>query len=128
LEALVSLILPERILRQAHRFVYSFALTLDYLSTLREQNAWPYVYGPEVQCLPLDVPLEDVIMLLKCDGGVIIEKFVSLESIDKAYGEICPKMEESRMEGGLFPSMFAPQFIHLSPLVRIRAKPNVAQE
>ena len=96
LEALISLILPDRILRQAHRFVYSFTLTLDYLSTLREQDAWTYVYGPEVQCLPLDAPLEDVIMLLKCDGGVIIEKFVSHESINKAYDEICLKMEDDR--------------------------------
>lgn len=102
LEALVSLILPERILRQAHRFVYSFTLTLDYLSTLREQDAWPYVYGPEVQCLPLDVPLEDVIMLLKCDGGVIIEKFVSRESIDKAYGEIFVRKWKSREWKGAF--------------------------
>jgi hypothetical protein len=53
-------------------------------------------YRPDVQRLPLDARLEDLIMLLKRDGCVIIEKFVSHESIDKAYEEIRPKMEVDR--------------------------------
>jgi hypothetical protein len=59
-------------------------------------------YGPEVQRLPLDAPLEDVIMLLKRDGAVIVEQFVSHESIDKAYEEIRPKMEDDREWKGTF--------------------------
>ena len=53
-------------------------------------------YGPQVQRLPLDAPPEDVIMLLKRDGGVIIEKSVSHESSDKAYDEIRPNMDDDR--------------------------------
>jgi hypothetical protein len=43
-------------------------------------------------------------MLLKRDDVVIIEKFVPHESIDKAYEEIQPKMEEDReWKGPFFP-------------------------
>lgn len=58
--------------------------------------------GPEVQRLPLDAPLEDVIMLLKRDGGVIIESSCPMKSIDKAYVEIQPKMEDDREWKGTF--------------------------
>ena len=61
-------------------------------------------YGPEVQRLSVDAPLEDVFMLLKRDGGVIIEKFLPHSSIDKTYEEIRPKMENDReWKGNFFP-------------------------
>lgn len=61
-------------------------------------------YGPEVQRVPVDAPLEDIIMLLKRDGGVVIEKFLPHSSIDKAYTEIRPKMEIDReWKGDFFP-------------------------
>ena len=61
-------------------------------------------YGPEVQRVPVDAPLEDIIMLLKRDGGVVIENFLPHSSIDKAYAEIRPKMEVDReWKGNFFP-------------------------
>lgn len=59
-------------------------------------------YGPEVQRVPVDAPLEDIIMLLKRDGGVVVQDFVSHESIDQSYQEILPKMEGDRVWKGTF--------------------------
>ena len=62
-------------------------------------------FGPEVQRVPVDAPVEDVIALLKRDGGVIIKNFVSHESIDQCYKEIKPKMDADReWQGKFFPS------------------------
>jgi hypothetical protein len=43
-------------------------------------------------------------MLLKRDGGVVIENFLSPEIIDKTYDEIRPKMDNDReWKGNFFP-------------------------
>lgn len=61
-------------------------------------------YGPEVQRVPVNAPIEDVIMLLKRDGGVIVEGFLPPSSIDQTYEEIRPKMENDReWKGNFFP-------------------------
>ena len=61
-------------------------------------------YGPEVQRVTVDAPLEDIIMLMKRDGGVVVEKFLPHSSIDRAYDEIRPKMEIDReWKGDFFP-------------------------
>ncbi|KAF5968147.1 hypothetical protein FBULB1_10853 [Fusarium bulbicola] len=44
-------------------------------------------YGPEVQRVPADAPIQDIIALLKRDGGVFVKGLVSEADIDKAYDE-----------------------------------------
>uniref|UniRef100_A0A0D2XJC2 Phytanoyl-CoA dioxygenase n=1 Tax=Fusarium oxysporum (strain Fo5176) TaxID=660025 RepID=A0A0D2XJC2_FUSOF len=44
-------------------------------------------YGPEVQRVPADAPIEDIIALLKRDGGVFVKGLVSEADVDKAYEE-----------------------------------------
>ena len=57
--------------------------------------------------VPVDGPIEDVISLLKRDGGVIIKNFVSPDSVDQCYNEIKPKMDADReWDGKFFPSMY----------------------
>lgn len=81
-------------------------------------------YGGGPQRVSKDTPIEDMIMLLKRDGGVIIEKFVSPESIDESYRDILPRMErDKKWKGKFFPvsvsSNYAPSPYHLLPPVDI---------
>lgn len=62
-------------------------------------------YGPEVQKLPADAPLEDVLYLLKRDGGVFIKGLVSEADVDKAYDECRGRLDNDvEWEGSFFPS------------------------
>ncbi|ENH66984.1 hypothetical protein FOC1_g10004615 [Fusarium oxysporum f. sp. cubense race 1] len=47
-------------------------------------------YGPEVQRVPADAPIEDIIALLKRDGGVFVKGLVSEADVDKA-GQLLPQ-------------------------------------
>ncbi|KAF4331983.1 hypothetical protein FBEOM_14227 [Fusarium beomiforme] len=65
-------------------------------------------YGPEVQKVPADTPIEDIIALLKRDGGVFVKGLIPQDDVDKAYNE-CPNMatqEETQR---------APSLLALSP-------------
>ncbi|KEY73034.1 hypothetical protein S7711_09891 [Stachybotrys chartarum IBT 7711] len=44
-------------------------------------------YGPEVQRVDSDTPVDDIIFLLKRDGGVFIKGLISEADVDKAHDE-----------------------------------------
>lgn len=55
-----------------------------------------------VQRLPVNAPVEDFITLLKRDGGVIIEKYVPQDIVDKCNQEISPQLEREQIWHGEF--------------------------
>ncbi|KAH7253780.1 uncharacterized protein BKA55DRAFT_566247 [Fusarium redolens] len=75
-------------------------------------------YGPEVQKVPADAPIEDIIALLKRDGGVFVKGLISEADVDKAYDE-CRARLDSDVEwaGNFFPkeTQRAPSLLALSP-------------
>ncbi|KAM4067170.1 phytanoyl-CoA dioxygenase (PhyH) [Hirsutella rhossiliensis] len=61
-------------------------------------------YSSQVQRVAADTPLDDILYLLKRDGGVFIKGLVSQADVDKAYAECRPKMESStEWSGSFFP-------------------------
>jgi hypothetical protein len=65
-------------------------------------------YGPEVQIVSADTPVQDIIALLKRDGGVFIKGLIPESDVDKAYDE-CRERLDSDVEwsGNFFPSQFS---------------------
>jgi len=62
-------------------------------------------YGPEVQRVPADAPIEDIIALLKRDGGVFVKGLVSEVDVDKAYDECRARLDSDvEWSGSFFPS------------------------
>ncbi|KAF9767544.1 hypothetical protein IL306_015273 [Fusarium sp. DS 682] len=61
-------------------------------------------YGPEVQKVPADAPIKDIIALLKRDGGVFVKGLIPQDDVEKAYDE-CRDQETQR----------APSLLALSP-------------
>ncbi|KAF4539439.1 Phytanoyl-CoA dioxygenase [Lasiodiplodia theobromae] len=63
-------------------------------------------YGPEVQKVPADAPLEDILYLLKRDGGVFVKNLVSEEDVDKACEDVKERLDaDVEWEGAFFPTM-----------------------
>lgn len=63
-------------------------------------------YGPEVQKVPADAPVEDIIYLLKRDGGVFVKGLVPATEVDKAFEECRARLESDvEWNGQFFPSM-----------------------
>ncbi|KAM0355126.1 hypothetical protein ACHAPU_000986 [Fusarium lateritium] len=75
-------------------------------------------YGLEVQRVPAHTPVDDIIALLKRDGGVFVESLIPENDVDKAYNE-CRERLESDIEwsGDFFPkeTQRAPNLLGLSP-------------
>ncbi|KAF0316202.1 phytanoyl-CoA dioxygenase family protein [Colletotrichum asianum] len=75
-------------------------------------------YGSEVQKLSAETPIEDIIYLLKRDGGVFVKGLVAVEDVDQSYEE-CRERLESDVEwnGSFFPkeTQRAPALLALSP-------------
>lgn len=65
-------------------------------------------YGPEVQKVSADTPVQDIIALLKRDGGVFIKSLIPESEVDKAYDE-CRERLDSDVDwsGNFFPSQFS---------------------
>lgn len=62
-------------------------------------------YGPEVQKVSADTPLDDIIYLLKRDGGVFVRDLVSVADVDKAHEECRERLENDvEWNGSFFPS------------------------
>lgn len=59
-------------------------------------------FPPGVQRLPVTAPAEDFILLLKRDGGVIIENYASEETMEKCNKEIGPQLERDQSWAGEF--------------------------
>ncbi|OLN88088.1 hypothetical protein CCHL11_00007 [Colletotrichum chlorophyti] len=75
-------------------------------------------YGSEVQKVPKDTPLEDIIYLLKRDGGVFIKGLIPVADVDKAYGECRERLDNDvEWNGAFFPkeTQRAPALLAISP-------------
>ncbi|KAM0190681.1 hypothetical protein ACHAPI_009207 [Fusarium lateritium] len=76
------------------------------------------MYGPEVQKVSADTPVQHIIALLKRDGGVFIKGLIPESEVDKACDE-CRERLESDVEwsGNFFPkeTQRAPSLLGLSP-------------
>jgi hypothetical protein len=64
-------------------------------------------YGPEVQRVSADTPVEDIIGLLKRDGGVFIKGLISEADLDHTFSECRHQLESSEeWSGSFFPSRY----------------------
>ncbi|KAF4782476.1 phytanoyl-CoA dioxygenase [Colletotrichum scovillei] len=75
-------------------------------------------YGPEVQKVSADTPLDDIIYLLKRDGGVFVRDLVPVADVDKAHEECRERLENDvEWNGSFFPkeTQRAPALLALSP-------------
>lgn len=71
-------------------------------------------YGPEVQKVPADTPIEDILYLLKRDGGIFIKSLVSDADLDETYSECRHRLDaDVAWDGNFFPSKI------IRPLVEI---------
>ena len=67
----------------------------------------PSKYSDEVQKVSKDTPLEEIIYLLKRDGGVFVKNLISEEDVDQAYREARPRLDaDVAWNGSFFPGMF----------------------
>lgn len=66
-------------------------------------------YGPGVQYVSSDTPLDDIISLIKRDGGVVVKRLIPPELVDKAHEEIRGRLDEDKpWDGDFFPSTDSP--------------------
>ncbi|CZR46641.1 uncharacterized protein FPRO_12091 [Fusarium proliferatum ET1] len=75
-------------------------------------------YGPEVQRVSADAPIQDIIALLKRDGGVFVKGLISEADVDKAYDECRARLDSDvEWSGNFFPkeTQRAPSLLALSP-------------
>lgn len=61
---------------------------------------------PGVQNMPNDTPLDDILFLLKRDGGVIVKGLIAVEDVDKTTEECRERLDQDLpWDGEFFPSM-----------------------
>ncbi|GJC92892.1 phytanoyl-CoA dioxygenase [Colletotrichum higginsianum] len=75
-------------------------------------------YGPEVQKVPADTPIEDIIYLLKRDGGVFLKQLIPVVDVDQAWEECRERLENDvEWNGSFFPKQTqrATALLALSP-------------
>ncbi|GKZ30983.1 hypothetical protein AbraIFM66950_010808, partial [Aspergillus brasiliensis] len=64
----------------------------------------PSKYSDEVQKVSMDTPPEEIIYLLKRDGGVFIKGLISADDVDQAYKEAKPRLDaDVEWNGSFFP-------------------------
>ncbi|KAL4928916.1 phytanoyl-CoA dioxygenase family protein [Aspergillus undulatus] len=76
-------------------------------------------YGPGLQYVSTDTPLEDIYYLIKRDGGVAIRNLITPEILDETYEDIKDRInDDAEWEGAFFPkeTKRAPSLIARSPL------------
>ncbi|EXJ92613.1 hypothetical protein A1O3_01165 [Capronia epimyces CBS 606.96] len=59
-------------------------------------------YPPGTQRVSVDTPVEDIIWLLKRDGGVAINKFLDVETVEQCNREIAPRLDADKPWTGTF--------------------------
>ncbi|TQN67719.1 Dioxygenase swnH1 [Colletotrichum shisoi] len=75
-------------------------------------------YGPEVQKIPAYTPIEDIIYLLKRDGGVFLKQLIPVADVDQAWEECRERLENDvEWNGSFFPKQTqrASALLALSP-------------
>lgn len=64
----------------------------------------PSKYSDEVQKVSKDTPLEEIIYLLKRDGGVFVKGLISEADVDQAHQEAKPRLDaDVEWNGSFFP-------------------------
>lgn len=62
--------------------------------------------NPEITAVPADSPIEEIVEIIKRDGGIILKNFVSHADIEQMDRESAPWFDKLRgltYEGTLFP-------------------------
>ncbi|KNG89889.1 phytanoyl-CoA dioxygenase family protein [Aspergillus nomiae NRRL 13137] len=75
-------------------------------------------YSDEVQKVSKDTPLEEILYLLKRDGGVFVKNLITEENVDKAFHEVKDRLDNDvEWDGTFFPAQTqrAPSLIARSP-------------
>ncbi|GAB1192678.1 hypothetical protein APSETT444_001872 [Aspergillus pseudonomiae] len=63
-------------------------------------------YSDEVQKVSKDTPLEEILYLLKRDGGVFVKNLITEEDVDKAFHEVKDRLDNDvEWDGTFFPAM-----------------------
>lgn len=63
-------------------------------------------YGQEAQKVSSDTPLEDILYLLKRDGGVFVKELIPAYDVDKAHDECRSALNDGvEWTGDFFPSI-----------------------
>jgi hypothetical protein len=66
----------------------------------------PQKYGPGLQYVPSNAPIEDILFLMKRDGGIVVKGLVSTEDIDKAHADVREALDgDAEWNGDFFPSI-----------------------
>ncbi|KAJ5871665.1 phytanoyl-CoA dioxygenase family protein [Penicillium soppii] len=64
----------------------------------------PQKYGPGLQYVPSNAPIEDILFLMKRDGGIVVKGLVSTEDIDKAHADVREALDgDAEWNGDFFP-------------------------
>lgn len=65
-------------------------------------------YSDEVQKVPKDTPLEDILYLLKRDGGVFVKNLIPVEEVDKATADVSDRLNsDMEWNGSFFPGTYS---------------------
>ncbi|PYI33368.1 hypothetical protein BP00DRAFT_366947 [Aspergillus indologenus CBS 114.80] len=78
----------------------------------------PSKYSDEVQKVSKDTPLEEIVYLLKRDGGIFIKNLIPESDVDQAHEEVKSRLDEDvEWNGSFFPAQTqrAPSLIARSP-------------
>ncbi|XHG09927.1 hypothetical protein AWENTII_012963 [Aspergillus wentii] len=78
----------------------------------------PSKYSDQVQKVSKDTPLEEIIYLLKRDGGVFVKSLIPEQDVDQAYSEVKSRLDSDvEWNGSFFPAQTqrAPSLIARSP-------------
>lgn len=91
-------------------FIFLFSRPADLLLRRNAQRPEEIMtatkYGSDVQKVSADTPVEDIIYLLKRDGGVFVKGLISVADVDKAFEECRARLESDvEWNGRFFPSM-----------------------
>lgn len=61
-------------------------------------------YSDEVQKVSKNTPLEEILYLLKRDGGVFVKNLIPEEDVDKAFNEVKDRLDNDvEWDGTFFP-------------------------
>ncbi|KAM0313772.1 hypothetical protein ACHAPQ_011964 [Fusarium lateritium] len=70
--------------------------------------------NPEITALPATAPIEEIVSVIRRDGGIIIKNFITPEEADQIQAEADPHYQKvGKYEGTLFPPSDPPLSFHL---------------
>lgn len=64
-------------------------------------------YSDKVQKVSKDTPLEDILYLLKRDGGVFVKNLIPVGEVDKAITDVSGRLDnDMEWNGSFFPGIY----------------------